>query len=71
MANEKEYKVITQQLEIKKENGMTIRGLVYRPDVDGEFPAVIFSHGFDGKDSDDARKMSIAFIQIYENVSNL
>ncbi len=46
MANEAEYKVITQPLEIKKENGMTIRGLIYRPDADGEFPAAIFSHGF-------------------------
>ena len=28
-------------------------------------------HGFDGKDSDDAREMSIAFVKIYENVANL
>ncbi len=46
MANEAEYKVITQPLEINKENGMIIRGLIYRPDADGEFPAAIFSHGF-------------------------
>ena len=28
-------------------------------------------HGFEGKDSDNAREMSIAFIKIYENVANL
>ena len=28
-------------------------------------------HGFDGKDSDDARDMSITFIKLYENVANL
>ena len=43
---EKRFDVKTQQLEVTKENGQVVRGLIYRPDADGEFPAAIFSHGF-------------------------
>ena len=42
----KTYKVIKDELEVKKENGQVIRGLIYRPDAEGSFPTVIFSHGF-------------------------
>ena len=42
----KTYKVIKDELEVKKENGQFIRGLIYRPDAEGSFPTVIFSHGF-------------------------
>ena len=43
---EKRFDVKTQQLEVIKENGQVVRGLIYRPDADGAFPAAIFSHGF-------------------------
>ncbi|MBP3197042.1 MAG: alpha/beta hydrolase [Butyrivibrio sp.] len=42
------YRIISEMIEVKKENGRMIRGLVYRPDAEGEFPTVIFSHGFGG-----------------------
>ena len=40
------YAVITDKLEVTKENGQVIRGLIYRPDAEGSFPTAIFSHGF-------------------------
>ncbi len=42
----KTYKVIEEKLEVTKEDGWVIRGLIFRPDAEGEFPVVIFSHGF-------------------------
>ena len=35
-----------EELVITKSDNKTIRGLIFRPDNDGVFPAVIFSHGF-------------------------
>lgn len=46
MASTENFGIIKENLEISKENGLVIRGLVYRPDADGAFPTVIFSHGF-------------------------
>ena len=43
---EKKYQIKTEVLEVAKENGMVIRGLIYRPDAEGRFPVAIFSHGF-------------------------
>ena len=44
---EKEYGVIKETLEVCKENGQLVRGVIFRPDGgDEKFPAVIFSHGF-------------------------
>ncbi len=43
---ENKYDVKTEQLEVTKENGQVVRGLIYRPDAEGEFPVAIFSHGF-------------------------
>ncbi len=40
------FDVITEDLEVVKEDGLVVRGLIYRPDAEGEFPTVIFSHGF-------------------------
>ena len=42
----KTYEIITEKLEVTKENGQVIRGLIYRPNTEGSFPTVIFSHGF-------------------------
>ena len=38
--------VLTEQLVTKKHDNMTIRGLIFRPEKEGIYPAVIFSHGF-------------------------
>ena len=46
MENIEKYSVITEKLEITKENGKVIRGLIFRPGKDGAFPTAIFSHGF-------------------------
>ncbi|MBP3240182.1 MAG: alpha/beta hydrolase [Oribacterium sp.] len=43
---DEKYGVIVENLEVKKENGQTIRGIIYRPDAKGQFPVSIFSHGF-------------------------
>lgn len=43
---EKTYNVIKEKLEVTKEDGWVIRGLIFRPDAEGEFPVAIFSHGF-------------------------
>ena len=43
---DKNYQVNTEVLEVYKENGNVIRGLIYRPDAEGRFPVAIFSHGF-------------------------
>lgn len=48
MDNSKKYGVSTEKLEVVKENGKVIRGLIYKPDIEGSFPTVIFSHGFGG-----------------------
>lgn len=48
MEKEKKYSVIQEQLEVKKEGGYVIRGLVFRPDAEGKYPTAIFSHGFNG-----------------------
>jgi pimeloyl-ACP methyl ester carboxylesterase len=42
---EKVFNVKTEKLEVTKENGQVVRGLIYRPDAEGEFPVAIFSHG--------------------------
>lgn len=42
----KTYNIKTEALEVIGEGGRVIRGLIYRPDVECTFPAVIFSHGF-------------------------
>lgn len=42
----KTYTSIKEELEVTKENGRVIRGVIYRPDGEGSFPTVIFSHGF-------------------------
>lgn len=41
-----EYKTIREEIVLKKAGGKNICGLVFRPEDRGEFPAVIFSHGF-------------------------
>ncbi len=38
--------VLTEQLVTKKHDNMTISGLIFRPEKEGIYPAVIFSHGF-------------------------
>ena len=44
---EKEYGVIKETLEVCKENGQLIRGVIFRPEsAEEKFPVVIFSHGF-------------------------
>ena len=44
---EKEYGVIKETLEVCKENGQLIRGMIFRPEsAEEKFPVVIFSHGF-------------------------
>ena len=43
---EKKHQVKTEVLEVAKENGQVIRGVIYRPDEEGKFPVTIFSHGF-------------------------
>jgi pimeloyl-ACP methyl ester carboxylesterase len=43
---EKRYQVKTEVLEVVKENGQIIRGLIYRPEAENKFPVAIFSHGF-------------------------
>jgi dienelactone hydrolase len=48
MEKDKSYAVVREELEVKKESGHVIRGLIFRPDSDGKFPTVIFSHGFGG-----------------------
>ena len=40
------YTSIKEELEVTKENGRVIRGVIYRPDGEGSFPTVIFAHGF-------------------------
>lgn len=40
------YSVIEENFEVKKSDGKVIRGVIYRPDSDGAFKTVIFSHGF-------------------------
>ncbi|MBP3279409.1 MAG: alpha/beta hydrolase, partial [Butyrivibrio sp.] len=42
----KTYTSIKEELEVTKENGRVIRGVIYRPDGEGSFPTVIFAHGF-------------------------
>ncbi|WP_051688671.1 alpha/beta hydrolase family protein [Butyrivibrio sp. AE2032] len=44
---EKKYGATQETLEVVKDNGKMIRGVIVRPDGDGEkYPAAIFSHGF-------------------------
>ena len=44
---ENKHKVIQETLEVVKDNGRMIRGIVVRPeDENGKYPTVIFSHGF-------------------------
>ena len=43
---EKKYGVIRETLEVCKENGQLVRGVIFRLEGDEKFPAVIFSHGF-------------------------
>lgn len=44
---EKKYSVIKDFFEAVRKDGKVIRGMIFRPDQEGEsFPAVIFSHGF-------------------------
>ena len=40
------YSVIEEKFELTKNDGKVIRGVIYRPDSDGAFKTVIFSHGF-------------------------
>lgn len=40
------YSVIEENFEVKKSDGKVIRGVIFRPDSDGKFKTVIFSHGF-------------------------
>ena len=42
----KTYTSIKEELEVTKENGRVIMGVIYRPDGEGSFPTVIFAHGF-------------------------
>ena len=35
-----------EEIVIKKKDNKCIRGLIFRPESDGKFPTVIFSHGF-------------------------
>ena len=38
--------ILKEQLVTNKRDNMTIRGLIFRPDKEDIYPAVIFSHGF-------------------------
>ncbi|SFC48567.1 alpha/beta hydrolase family protein [Butyrivibrio sp. YAB3001] len=40
------YEAVTEKLDVLHESGRMIRGLIYRPKAEGQFPVVIFSHGF-------------------------
>ncbi len=41
------FTVIKETLEVVKNNGKTIRGLIFRPDTtEGKYPVAIFAHGF-------------------------
>ncbi len=46
MEKELSYEAVSEKLEVKKEDGNVIRGLIVRPDAEGPFPTLIFSHGF-------------------------
>ena len=46
MGKDNSYVVIKEELEVKKETGHVIRGIIFRPDGEGVFPTTIFSHGF-------------------------
>lgn len=48
MEKDKAYAVIREELEVRKESGHVIRGVIFRPDAEGRFPTTIFSHGFGG-----------------------